>query len=96
MSKCMILHNSKNKGPLTLAISYLVLLSQTCLYLSCLKKSTDEACVQRKVFIFKIAGVYSSLERSVRSQKVTNMFSWEAIGPSVHAKFLFSIGVFYQ
>ena len=38
-----------------------------CLYLACLKKSAGKASVLWKLFIFKIAGVHSSLERRVKT-----------------------------
>ena len=38
-----------------------------CLYFARLKRSTDKASVQWKELIFKIAGVHSSLERSVNA-----------------------------
>ena len=35
-----------------------------CLYLAYLKTSTEKASVKQKAFIFRIAGMHSSLERS--------------------------------
>ena len=51
---------------LTLAISHFVLLSQSLFIVACLKKSGEKERVQRKAFIFQMAGVHSSFGRSVK------------------------------